>query len=97
MHVGELPEVKECCAVQGWDNERSMVRLYLTLDSKDKETEETKQKISTLLEETYSKFYVPRDFVFMDKLPETPLMKVDFMKLTNADPEKARADRKIKD
>ena len=63
----------------------------------DKETEETKQKISTLLEETYSKFYVPRDFVFMDKLPETPLMKVDFMKLTSADPEKARLERKIKD
>jgi hypothetical protein len=49
-----------------------------------------------MLEENYSKFYVPHDYVFMDKLPETPLMKVDFMKLTAADPEKARAERKIK-
>ena len=26
--VGEFPEINECCAVQGWDNGRSMVRLY---------------------------------------------------------------------
>ncbi len=95
--VGELPEVKECCAVQGWENERSMVRLYLTLTDKSKETEETKAKIARILEDNFSKFYVPRDFVFMDKLPETPLMKIDFMKLTAADPEKLRADRKIKE
>ena len=74
-----------------------MVRLYLTVKDKKYETEELKEKIAKMLEDNYSKFYVPRDYVFMDKLPETPLMKVDFMKLTNADPEKARADRKIKD
>ncbi len=95
--VGELESVKECCAVQGWDNNRSMVRLYLTMSDKKYETEETKEKICKLLEENFSKFYVPRDFVFMDKLPETPLMKIDFMKLTAADPEKARAERKIKE
>ena len=61
------------------------------------ETKELKEKIAKMFEENYSKFYVPHDYVFMDKLPETPLMKVDFMKLTAADPEKARAERKIKD
>lgn len=95
--VGEFPEVKECCAVQGWENGRSMVRLYLTVKDKKYETDEFKEKISKLLEDNFSKFYVPRDFVFMDKLPETPLMKIDFMKLTAADPEKARAERKIKE
>lgn len=95
--VGELAEVKECCAVQGWDNGRSMVRLYLTLNSKENENEQFRQKVCEILEESFSKFYVPKDFVFMDKLPETPLMKVDFMKLTAADPEKARLERKIKD
>ena len=95
--VGGVNGVRECCAVQGWEGKKSVVRLYLVMDSKDKENEETKQKICSLLEESYSKFYVPRDFVFMDKLPETPLMKIDFMKLTAADPEKARLERKIKD
>ena len=95
--VGELQEVNECCAVQGWENGRSIVRLYLTVKDKKYETEELKEKIAKMLEDNYSKFYVPRDYIFMDKLPETPLMKVDFMKLTNADPEKARVDRKIKD
>ena len=74
-----------------------MVRLYLTLNSKENENEQFRQKVCEILEESFSKFYVPKDFVFMDKLPETPLMKVDFMKLTAADPEKARIERKIKD
>ena len=92
--VGELPYVNECCAVQGWDNGRSMVRLYVA--AKGNEEEKYAEEIRALCEDKFSKFYVPRDIVFMDKLPETPLMKVDFMKLTAADAEKARIDRRIK-
>lgn len=94
--VGELDFIKECCAVQGWDNGRSMVRLYATAHS-GKTEEEMKEIICKTCEDNFSKFYVPRDIIFMDSLPETPLMKVDFMKLTAADPEKARTERKIKE
>ena len=93
--VGEFPEINECCAVQGWDNGRSMVRLYASLKDKNTDKEALKVKISETLESEFSKFYVPRDFIFMDELPQTPLMKIDFMKLTDADPEKARATGKI--
>lgn len=93
--VGEFPEVHECCAVQGWDNGRSMARLYLSLHDKNADKEALKAKICETLESDFSKFYVPRDFVFMDELPQTPLMKIDFMKLTDADPELARAAGKI--
>ncbi len=93
--VGEFSEIHECCAVQGWDNGRSMVRLYASLHDKNTDIEALKVKISETLEKEFSKFYVPRDFVFMDELPQTPLMKIDFMKLTEADPEKARAEGKI--
>ena len=92
--LGGLDFVKDCCAVQGWDNGRSMVRLYVTLN-KSGDEEEYKRIICETCETNFSKFYVPRDIIFMDKLPETPLMKIDFMKLTSADPEKARADRKV--
>ncbi len=94
--LGELDFIKECCAVQGWDNGRSMIRLYATL-SKQGDEEEFKKRIREKAEEAFSKFYVPKDIIFMKSLPETPLMKVDFMKLTAADPEKARAERKIKE
>lgn len=93
--VGEFTEVNECCAVQGWDNGRSMVRLYVSLHSKDADKEALKAKICETLENEFSKFYVPRDIVFMNELPQTPLMKIDFMKLTDADPEKARAEGKV--
>lgn len=93
--VGEFSEINECCAVQGWDNGRSMVRLYASLHNKDIDKEALKAKICETLEKEFSKFYVPRDIVFMDELPQTPLMKIDFMKLTEADPEKARAEGKV--
>ncbi len=93
--VGEFSEINECCAVQGWENGRSMVRLYASLHDKSIDTENLKARISQTLENEFSKFYVPRDFVFMDELPQTPLMKIDFMKLTEADPEKARAEGKV--
>lgn len=93
--VGEFPEIHECCAVQGWDNGRSMVRLYASLHDKSADKEALKEKICTTLENEFSKFYVPRDFIFMDELPQTPLMKIDFMKLTEADPELARTTGKI--
>ena len=35
---------------------------------------------------SFSKFYVPREIVFLKELPQTPLMKVDFMKLTQQKP-----------
>lgn len=93
--VGEFPEIHECCAVQGWDNGRSMVRLYASLHDKNTDKEALKEKICQTLENDFSKFYVPRDFVFMDELPQTPLMKIDFMKMTEADPEVARTAGKI--
>ena len=93
--VGEFAEVDECCAVQGWENERSMVRLYVSLHDKNTDKEALSEKIRTTLEKEFSKFYVPRDIVYMDELPQTPLMKIDFMKLTAADPEKARTEGKV--
>ena len=92
--VGELDFIKECCAVQGWDNGKSMVRLYASL-RKTGDNEEYKRIICETCEGNFSKFYVPRDIIFVEELPQTPLMKIDFMKLTAADAEAARATGKI--
>ncbi len=79
--LAELPFIKECCAVQGWQDGRSIVRLYLSLKTEG-DREQYKEQIRQLAEESFSKFYVPREIVFLKELPQTPLMKVDFMKLT---------------
>ncbi len=92
--LGELDFIKECCAVQAYDNGRSMIRLYATLNKQGDE-EEYKRLIREKAEDAFSKFYVPKDIIFMKALPETPLMKVDFMKLTAADAEKARQTGKV--
>ena len=92
--VGELDFINECCAVQGWDNGKSMVRLYASL-RKSGDEEEYKRIICETCDSNFSKFYVSRDIIFDDELPQTPLMKIDFMKLTTVDAEEARQTRKI--
>lgn len=83
--VGELDFIKDVCAVQGWQGERSIVRLFASLKKQGNE-EAYKEEIRKVCADNFSKFYIPREIVFMDELPQTPLMKVDFMKLTQNKP-----------
>ena len=83
--VSELDYIKDVCAVQGWHGDRSMVRLYVSTKREVNE-DEVREEICRIAEENFSKFYVPREIVFLKELPQTPLMKVDFMKLTQKKP-----------
>lgn len=76
-----LPFIKECCAVQGWHDEKPIIRLYVSVFRKGKE-EEYKQNIQETCRNNFSKYSVPKEIVFLDELPHTKMMKVDFMKLT---------------
>jgi len=81
----ELDFLGDVCAVQGWQGERSIVRLYASL-TKSGDEEQYKETIRKICEDNFSKFYIPREIVFLKELPQTPLMKVDFMKLTQQKP-----------
>ena len=83
--LSELPYIRESCAVQGWQGDRSIVRLFASLKEPGDE-EAYKEEIRKVLEDSFSKFYVPREIVFLRELPQTPLLKVDFMKLTQQRP-----------
>ncbi len=84
--IGELPFIKDVCAVQGWQNGRSIVRLYASLKTPGDE-EQYRGIITKTCEDNFSKFYVPRDIVFCDELPQTPLMKIDYRQLTQVHPD----------
>lgn len=76
-----LPFIKECCAVQGWQDEKPIIKLYVSTFRKGRE-EEYRQAIEETCRKNFSKFSVPKEIIFMDELPHTKMMKVDFMKLT---------------
>ena len=57
--------------------------------------EKYKEEICDLCLKKFYKYYVPRDIIFLEDLPQTPLMKIDFMKLTKADANKARETKKV--
>ncbi len=77
-----LPFIRESCAVQGYSPEgKILVRLYASLKEKGDE-EDYRRQITEICEKNLSKFSVPREIIFMDDLPHTPLEKVDFMALT---------------
>lgn len=79
-----LPFLTECCAVQGYDEDKKpIVRLYIVLSPEaDKaKLDEYKNTITDMCS-TLSTFSVPRDIRVIDALPRTRLEKVDFLKLT---------------
>jgi len=79
--------VKDCCMVKGYSDEGKMLlRLYVDL-KEDGDHNEFRKQITEFCEKNFSRFSVPKDIVFLKKLPETPLMKIDFMKLTQNKPE----------
>ncbi len=83
--LSTLDFIRDSCAVQGWSGGRSIVRLFVSL-KKSGDTEEYERIIRETCEENFSKFYVPREIVFLDELPQTPLMKIDYRKLTQQKP-----------
>mgnify|MGYP004562205181 CR=1 FL=1 len=67
------------------ENGKIILRLYADLrENGDREV--YKREMTEFVERNFSRFSVPREIVFMDRLPETPLMKIDFMKLTQKTP-----------
>ena len=78
--------LKNCCLVKGFDeNGKIILRLYADL-RENGDREAYKREMTEFIERNFSRFSVPREIVFMDRLPETPLMKIDFMKLTQKTP-----------
>lgn len=76
-----LPFIKESCAVKGTTADgKPLVRLYVSLKQKGDE-ENYKKIITDACAKNLNQFSVPREIIFMDELPHTPLEKVDFMKL----------------
>lgn len=82
----EVPSVKESCAVQGFDGDKAIVRLY-TVKANGADEEQCRKQIVDICSERLSGFCVPREIVFIDALPRTRLEKVDFMSLTQQRPE----------
>lgn len=81
--IDALDYVRESCAVQGkYENGKPYVKLYVSLLNDNGDYEAYKQEICSLIEKKLSEFSVPREIIFMEDLPHTPLEKVDFMKLT---------------
>lgn len=82
-----FPEIKGCCLVKGYSPEgKILLRLFLSVkDGTDKQALE--KEIIRQVGEHFSEFSVPREFRYLNTMPETPLMKIDFMLLTQNKPE----------
>lgn len=81
--VQELDFVRDVCCVKGYKDSKQIIRMFVSF-SNHENTEEHKKEIINLIESNFSKFSVPREIIVLDSLPQTPLMKTDFMRLTQS-------------
>ena len=84
--VEDLPFVQECCAVQGYLGDKPIVRLFV-VKAQDGDEDDYRKTITDLISENLSVFSIPKDIRFIDEIPRTRLQKVDFMALSQFEPE----------
>ncbi|MBQ5969710.1 MAG: acyl--CoA ligase [Clostridia bacterium] len=86
-HLTRLGFIREACCVKGWSAEgKPIIRLFVVYNDKTGDRAVYEKTILAQIKEHFSCFSVPREIVELDKLPETPLMKIDFLKLTQDKP-----------
>ena len=86
--LSELSYVKESCLVKGFSKDgKPIIRMYVSYNDNVGDRDVYKKEMMELIEKKFSKFSLPKEIIEVKKLPETPLMKVDFMKLTQNSPE----------
>lgn len=84
--LSDLDFIKDVCLVKGYSSGKQILRCYVSF-KKSGDTEDCKRRILECCEQNFSKFSVPREIVVLNELPQTPLMKIDFMRLTQDKPE----------
>ena len=89
--TNDFPFVHEVCLAKGYRDGKQIIRMYVSLEGTEEElTEATVEHYKALMldciEKNFSKFSVPREIKVIPDLPHTPLEKVDFMKLTQNNP-----------
>ncbi|MBE6813511.1 MAG: acyl--CoA ligase [Ruminococcaceae bacterium] len=87
--VLKLKYISEACAVQGYVDEKPIVKLYVTLREPVANTKKVEEEIREYCEKTLDKFSVPRKVVVLDAFPRTKMAKIDFLKLTDPVPQSA--------
>ena len=81
-----LPFVRECCAVQGYVGNKPIVRLFV-VKAQEGEEDAYRKTITDLIAANLSHFSVPKEIRFIDEIPRTRLQKVDFMALSQFEPD----------
>ena len=81
-----LPFVAECCAVQGYLGDKPIVRLFV-VKAQDGDEDDYRKTITKLIADNLSRFSVPKEICFIDEIPRTRLQKVDFMALSQFEPD----------
>lgn len=85
--------ITEACAVQGYIEDKPIVKLYVALDSEPENKRKKVDEISTYCNDNLPRFSRPTKIVILDALPRTQMGKVDFMKLCDPAPTERRRER----
>ena len=78
--VKKLAYIDEACAVPYHYNEKTYIKLYITLKDKAVSEEKVKREILMLCKKNLIKYSVPRLIEIIDAMPRTNFGKIDFRK-----------------
>ena len=74
------PEVDEACAVPYHYNDKTYIKLFISLKNKEANKEKIKRELFSMCEKNLIKYSWPRIIEFIDEMPRTNFGKVDYKK-----------------
>ena len=86
--VNELDFIAESCACQGYDESgKPYVKLVVALKDAEADKDKITEKLMSFCRENLESYSCPRKIFFVDALPRTKMEKIDFVRLSDPQPE----------
>jgi long-chain acyl-CoA synthetase len=79
-HYRSMAEIYDCCAIGVGEEGKTQIKLFVVKNKKYRDDDEEKltEKILQFGNQNLSKWSVPKQVEYIDKLPRTKIGKVDF-------------------
>ncbi len=97
QEVLKLDYINEACAVQGYENGKPIIKLFVSLYQPTDNPEEVCKCLKEYCDSKLERFSRPRAFTILDSLPKTKMAKIDFMKLTDTPPAPQPTKKEIRE
>lgn len=79
--VQTLPFIKEVCAIEGKENKKTIIKLFISVEKTSFSSKKITEKVFAFCEKSLPRYSCPKQVTILKDLPKTQMGKIDYSKL----------------